>query len=329
MQFVLGIDGGGTGTRATILNEQGQIRGSGVSGPSNYDDVGKAEAQNNLRLAVEMARREAGIGQTSFAAAFLGLAGISSETDRQVIVEMAENLRLAPKDRTGIHHDIRIALEGGLMGRPGIVLIAGTGSSCYGRNASGQEWRSGGWGPLISDEGSGYWFGIQAMKAAVRSYDGRWEKSQLFPVVLERLGLNHIDDILRYLYFRGITRSEIAALGSLVFEAAAEEDEIALDLIEAGATEMAHCVAAVASNIGYLDQPCELALSGGVFQAGEIVVRPLRAAVLQKIPRCEVCMAELPSVIGAGMLALELIGVKLDENQLNNLKEMLKQQNRI
>ena len=319
-RFVLGVDGGGTSTRATIMSEWGEIVGAGVSGPSNYDDVGVEKAQENIAAAVAAARRQAEMPVRPFAAAFLGMAGVASPTDRRIIHQIAQNLRLAPPDFVGVDHDIRIALEGGLLGRSGIVLIAGTGSSCYGRNAEGDEWRSGGWGPLVSDEGSAYWFGVQAMKAAVRAHDGRWQTSSLLPAVMGRLELQHIDDLLRYLYVRGMSRLEIAALGPLIFDAATEGDEVALDLIRLGARQMAACVVAVAQRIGLVRQPGELALTGGVFQAGDIVMEPLYAAVNEQLPQCEIFLAKLSPSLGACLLALKRIGIVLDSNVLSLLQ---------
>jgi N-acetylglucosamine kinase-like BadF-type ATPase len=101
------------------------------------------------------------------------MAGVVSPTDRAIMANIAQSLTLAPADRVGVDHDCRIALAGGLSGRPGMVQIAGTGSSTFGVNASGESWRAGGWGQLISDEGSGYWLGVQAMQTAVRAFDGR------------------------------------------------------------------------------------------------------------------------------------------------------------
>ena len=178
-RYVLGIDGGGTKTQAAIVDETGHVRGVGLGGPSNYDDIGANRARANIAQAVTAACAPAGCEPAPFAAAFLGLAGIVSPADRAVVQGIAADLRLAPLDRVGVDHDCRIALAGGLSGRPGIVLIAGTGSSCYGRNAAGGDWRAGGWGSQIGDEGSGYWLGLHALQSAVRAYDGRGPATRL------------------------------------------------------------------------------------------------------------------------------------------------------
>ena len=318
-RYVLGIDGGGTHTRALIMDESGMICGTAQSGPSNYDDIGIEAASRNIDKAVILARNQAALSPEPFDAAFLGLGGVASAADREILKGIANNLHLAKEPNIGVDHDLRIALSGGLSGRPGIVQIAGTGSSCYGRNAAGENWRSGGWGPLIADEGSGYWLGTKAMKAAASSYDGRTRPTMLVSAVLAHLGLSNMDEIMYRVYNQKMLRSEIALLGPLVIKAAQAGDETSLCIIKEGAEEMADCVLAVARRLNF-EKGCELALTGGVFQAGEIVLSRLRMAVNQRIPQCKMIMAQLPPVIGACLLALELLDIKLPAKRITALE---------
>jgi N-acetylglucosamine kinase-like BadF-type ATPase len=312
-EYVLGVDGGGTKTHVAVVDGGGRVCGTGVSGPSNYDDVGVEVAQANIEQAVQAARHSAGLDETRFAAVFLGMAGVVSPQDRAAIRGIAERLKLAPPERIGIDHDCRIALAGGLSGRPGIVQIAGTGSSCYGRNAAGEDWRSGGWGHLISDEGSGYWLGIQAMRLAAGAFDGRVQPTPLLEAVQQRLDLEHMNDIMHHLYVKEMSRAEIATLAPLVIEAAQAGDAVSLASIRQGTQELADCVLAVAKRLGLAGGPCELALVGGLFQAGDIYVQPFKEAVSERLPGCRVTHAELPPVLGACLLALEMLGVRLDD----------------
>jgi N-acetylglucosamine kinase-like BadF-type ATPase len=107
---------------------------------------------------------------------FFGMAGVVSTADQAIVHDIARSLGLG--GAVQVDHDIRIALAGGLSGRPGIALIAGTGSSCFGINAAGERWQAGGWGHLISDEGSSYWFGWNAIRLAAGACDGRWETTR-------------------------------------------------------------------------------------------------------------------------------------------------------
>lgn len=317
-QHVLGIDGGGTKTLATIVDARGRVLGRGLGGPSNVDDVGAMTASANIAEAVRAARVEAKLEPSPFAAAFLGLAGVVSERDRTLIRGIAESLRLALPEHILIDHDCRIALAGGLSGRPGIVLIAGTGSSCFGMNAAGESWRAGGWGSLISDEGSGYWYGREGLIATVRALDGRGQNTTVTAAMLEKLEVSHADDLLHRLYVTGLSRSEIAALGTLVMAAARAGDSVALDLIEHGTLHLAECVAAVAHKLG-LEATCELVLVGGVFEAGEIILEPLRHALREHMLDCQTTRPELSPSLGACLLALEHLG-ELQPGVLAELK---------
>lgn len=292
MPFYLGIDGGGTRTRAVLVDENGRFQGYGVSGSANYDDVGITVAQANIETAVHAAFHQANQPVQPCAAAFLGLAGIVSENDRAIIHAIAATLNLAPPDKVGVDHDIRIALAGGLSGRPGIALIAGTGSAAYGRNADGETWRAGGWGQLIGDEGSSYWLGVQAMRAAVAANDGRGAKTALKTAVLTHLALTDINDIMHHLYHQGMSRSEIAALAPLVVEAAENGDVAANGLLDKAAHDLALCVTAVATKLHLLEQS-ELVFIGGLLNDTTAVAHRLEKALASQLPTCRLTLAEL------------------------------------
>ena len=100
--YVLGIDGGGTSTRAALVAFDGRVLAVGQSGTSNYDDVGVAVAQQNIDLAVAAAAHTAGVARSDCAAVFLGMAGVTSDTDRAHIRQIAHNLALAPDERIGV-----------------------------------------------------------------------------------------------------------------------------------------------------------------------------------------------------------------------------------
>jgi N-acetylglucosamine kinase-like BadF-type ATPase len=304
--YALGIDGGGTKTQAVIMDGAGEIVGEGFGGVGNYNLVGVEGTRASVADAVAEARQAAGLDKQSFDGVFLGMASVVSPTDRAVIHDIGMSLDLAASDRIGVDHDCRIALAGGLSGRAGIVQICGTGSSTFGINHAGEGWRTGGWGKTISDEGSGYWLGVQAMRSAVRAFDGRDSETLLLPRVLDHLQIDHINDIYQPLYINGLTKTDIAKMAPMVMEAALEGDAKAIWLIEQGTGLMAECVEAAARVLGMTGEPIEVALAGGTFSAGEIFVRPFRQAVEQRLPGSVLVHAEQPPVVGAGILALRM-----------------------
>lgn len=325
MSVHLGIDGGGTNTRAVLVTGRGEVLGIGRGGPTNVNAVGVEAAQVNLGLAVANAQTAAGLdasSQTStsrprFDSAFLGIAGVVSDHDHVLTRDMARALALAPEECIGIDHDCRIALAGGLSGRPGAVLIVGTGSACFGINAQGDTWRAGGWGHLISDEGSGYWLGIQALRVAVSVYDGRMPASSLTERVMARVEIEDMNDLMPHLYVPGLSKAEIAAFAPLVLDAARDGDPAATALLDEGARELAECVGAVARQLDL--GAVELVTVGGLIQGSDLLQARLRAALDARLPGCHIVEPDLPPVLGAALLSLQQAGIAVDDGVLSAL----------
>ena len=319
--FILGVDGGGTSTRAAIVDRNGKLVGMAQAGPSNYDDIGAAAAQQNIDDAIQQARITVGLGQQPFASVYFGMAGVVTEYDRSAIRQIARNLHVADANKIGVDHDCRIALAGGLSGRPGIVLITGTGSSCYGRNADGEEWLSGGWGYLLADEGSGYWLGLQALRTATGVHDGTLPYSALYDVVRSRLNLNELRELMHRLYVQGMSRSEIATFAPLVTESAQQGDGASIRILEQAGNVLAACVFSVAKRLRLTDNGCEILQIGGLVNAGDVYLQPLRSAIRKQVLGARFSSAELPPVLGACVLAMQALGIVIDQKITQTLKE--------
>ena len=321
--YYLGIDGGGTKTQAVILDASGRLVGTGVSGSSNFGYIGVEQTIQNIGEAVTIAANDAGVSSESFASAFLGLAGVVSRADRDIVTGIGKTLKLAPDAFLGVDHDCRVALAGGLGGASGIVQIIGTGTSCFGMNANGERWMAGGWGSLIADEGGGYWMGVQAMKAATEAYDTRGKPTLLKQAVLDSLGISEIGQIMHRVYTQQISVAETAALGRLVIETAREGDQVALAIINAGMKEVARCVEAVANYLAFPQDSLRLTCVGGITQAGDIVMQSLTAAVHQRIPDCQIETPRFTPAIGAGLLAIQQHQGKLSSTVIKHLNASL------
>ncbi len=204
----------------------------------------------------------------------------------QLSASIVRDVALMPHDCIGVDHDLRIALAGGLAGAVGIVLIAGTGSSCYGRNEKGQSWICGGWGHILDDVGSSYWMGLQAMIAAVRDFDGRGDATRLRARVAESLGLTDMRQIMLRVGVEGIARREMAALARLTTQAAAEGDTVACRIVDYGAAELATWslrsstnwtwrIRINADSIGQIP----VTVTGGLTNAGAVFMGPFEKAI--------------------------------------------------
>ena len=145
-----------------------------------------------------------------------------------------------------------------------------------------------------------------ALRAAVRSYDGRGPQSSLEAAVLAHLGIAGLDDLLERLHVQGASRSEIAALAPAVIDAVRAGDEAAGALVTAAAGELADSIRAVAVKLGWQDDPVEVALVGGLFAAGPILREPLTRAVAAQLPAARLVTADAPPPAGACLRARDL-----------------------
>lgn len=323
-RVVIGVDGGGSQLRVALVSETGAVLGVSVSGPGNYHDVGAEAVRANLEEALAHAFAEAGVQRRPAGAAFLGMASVVSDDDQAAILWVARNVRLASDEAIGVDHDLRIAHAGGFAGRPGIVLIVGTGSSCYGRTEGGRTWRAGGWGSRLDDLGSSSYLGLQAMIAAVRAHDGRGEQTVLRERVLETLQLSDINQIMFRVDAERFSRRDTAKLASLVTHAAHEGDTVALRIIERGSDELALMIETVASQLGLGDtpeEPVDITMTGGLLDAGPIITGPLCRAIGRRIPHGRIVDERMPPVFGAALLALERLHGDISEDVRRTLMQ--------
>ena len=167
---VLGVDAGGTHTRALVLAGEGRT-GMGQAGPANWTTLGPERCAHAIAEAAGLALRAAGAPASALARVCVSMAGFYPpwhEAEARAAISAAlpgPSLRLVP--------DLIAAWAGATGGSAGVVLVAGTGAVAYGRDSAGRAARAGGWGPLYGDEGGGYWIGCEALRAVSRALDER------------------------------------------------------------------------------------------------------------------------------------------------------------
>lgn len=313
MALALGVDGGGTQTRCVVLNEQGSVVGVGVSGPSKPDAVEPRLGSQNLQEAIRVACATCG-GTDAIDSVFIGMGGVISPADVQVVRGMLAGLDLRPSIPVNVEVDIRVALAGGTAGQPGIALIVGTGSSCYGRNAVGNAWRSGGWGYIIDDYGSGFYLGQRALEAVVRAADGRNVPTALTKPCMEALGISDLNELMHRIYYPRLDHTGIAALAPIVVQCA-EHDATALDIIRRGCDELALMVEVTTRKLS-LGENVLVVPVGSLGTVNQFYRQALEAAILKRLPQARIRQPIAPAVIGAAFLALQHLGITLSEAEL-------------
>ncbi len=177
-RFVLGIDGGATKTLAAVLDLESGALHVAHGGPSNEDAVGAAAAVRALLGAADEAIASAAITAGELGAAVLAVAG----TDTDSIVE---HLRGERDDGWIVVNDVVAAWATATAAGPGVAAISGTGSNVFGVGPDGRCWRAGGWGHLLGDEGSGYWLGLESIKAVLRDREASGPATALSDIAPE------------------------------------------------------------------------------------------------------------------------------------------------
>jgi N-acetylglucosamine kinase-like BadF-type ATPase len=262
MFHVLGIDAGGTKTVCLLADERGRIVSEARGGGANLQAVGELEVEKVLHEVMEEA-----IGDRDLvpAAICLGIAGVDRPDDSVVVRGIMK--RIGYKARVLVVNDALVALEAGAPGQPGVVIISGTGSIAYGRNAAGEAARSGGWGYVLGDEGSGYWIGRAAIRAVLREADQRGPKTALTPMLLEHFGVARSQGLIHEVYHSPLKPAAIGALAKCVQAAFAEGDQAAIGILRSAADELESSALSVARRLGLIGEPFAFILSGGIFRA--------------------------------------------------------------
>jgi len=310
-RFVMGVDGGATKTLAAVLDLR-TLKGTGErvlhlghGGPSNEDAVGAAAAVQALLGAADQALGRAGIDSGQLGAAVLAIAGTDTE-------DVARNVRAARTDAWLVVNDVVAAWATATGGGPGVAAIAGTGSNVFGVGGEGEDsraWRAGGWGHVLGDEGSGYWLGVQSIRAALRDREASGPATALSDAAVAFFGEASVEAVASSVYSKPLTKGEIAAFAVETAKLAEQGDAVARELYARGASELAEQIVAVIRMTGLSSGGSfPVGLIGSAFKAGPVFVEPLTNAIHECAPRAQVGTVEMAPVGGSLMLAARACG---------------------
>lgn len=317
-RYVLGVDGGATKTLAAVLDLRG-LQGTGEKllhlghgGPSNEDAVGARAAVEALVGAADEALERAGIESADLGAAVLGIAGTDTEDVERIV-------RAAGTDAWIVVNDVVAAWAAATGGGPGVAAIAGTGSNVFGVNLDGGEtrpWRAGGWGHLLGDEGSGYWLGVESIRAGLRDREASGPPTAITEAAPAFFGVASIEAVAAATYSKPLTKGEIAAFAIETARLAEQGDVVACELYERGARELGAQVVAVIEQTGLGDPDASgrmrefpVGLIGSAYKAGPVFVAPLTRAIHERAPGARVGAVEMAPVGGSLLLAARACGM--------------------
>jgi len=316
--MVVGVDAGGTRTRAICISVDGRVWGSGVAGPANHVTGPLSQARRSIGEAIACATAFAGAGRPlPVIAVCIGSAGLEHAGEEREGRSLLDD-QLVRAGRVVLDSDAYVAWAGAFRSRPGVVVIAGTGSMSLGVDANGRRVKVGGWGWRVGDEGSAYAIAVDAIRAALRTLDGRCDAVLLWEE-LERFAEQALTDsagapldadplaVRAWLYGTDRAPADIAAFAPAVERAAAAGCRVARGVLERAGHELA--AAALAVRVQLPDPvPLPVALVGSVLEHNAVVGEAF-ARALQGAPGITAAQpAAYPPCVGAALLALEASG---------------------
>lgn len=296
MPYYIGVDGGGSNLRVVVTNAGLEVLAQQRGETVNPSVVGWQEAATRIQRAILSTVDAVGIRADAIASVGIGVAGAADDYAgpwlRETVTTVLPDVHVAPSS------DIELALVGAHGARYGVLVLAGTGSVALAIDRGGRWKRAGGWGYLLGDEGSGYWLGIEALRAVMQADDGRGTPTLLTPRILDQLDLPDVQAITLWLYRVEAPRTrDVARLAPLVCEVAEAGDEVATAIVNRAGDELALLCRTVILRAGLVAPP--VAFAGGLLEEAT----PVRTRLCDLLGMASPPEPQYPPVVGAALLA--------------------------
>jgi N-acetylglucosamine kinase-like BadF-type ATPase len=293
MKYIIGVDGGGTKTKAVAYSLDDEEIGEGSSG-FGYLLTDFNKAVKNIISAIEQCKNKVNEqhGKWECSCIYLGIAGIDVGDN----VEKVENL-LKEKFNCEVkgYHDSELAHAAVLKGEDGIIVISGTGSVSYGLY-KGKSARTGGWGHILGDEGSGYYIAIEAFKRMTLEEDLGWARSKLTETIISKLNLKNVKDIQGFIY--SANKGEIAAYAPIVEEFAKATEVNSVNILKQAGKELAIMTERLYKKLR-IDEPINIVVRGSILSKVDIVREEFRSCLAMDLNSVNIIAEDISSTKGA------------------------------
>ena len=307
MNYIIGIDGGGTKTHCLITNLDGIVQYECYGGPSNFLVQGTVPVSKTLLSLINECAEKLNISRKEIRIVLLGTAGAGRRSDAERLEQVFLEY-LKKEDITincfRVESDARIALEGAFSGKPGSILIAGTGSIMFGKDAQGNIHRVGGFGRYLGDEGSGYMIGKKGLVAVSKEFDGRGQKTLISELLKEKFKIDSSEILITEIYKNNF---DIASVAPIVIEAAERNDELASKIIEDETDELLLHISTMHRKVN--EKILFTAFIGGIITHKNIYSDTLRKKISEKLPNVVVKDAENSPALGAVLMAKQILKI--------------------
>lgn len=305
--LLMGIDGGQTSVKCAVATLDGKILGQGqgrglihLAAPGGVERFLEAIGEG-----IQATWASAGLAPRPLAALAMGLTGVTSAQTPEA--QQAEALagKLVTTERVLAENDALAALVGAHAGGPGVICIAGTGAITLGQDSSRRQARAGGWGWLLGDEGSAFWIGREALRAAMKAQEGLGPHTGLLPVLQQRFRVDAMIHVKRVVFSAEFGAQGFASLAPLVNDLAASGDVVAAAILRQAGEELSAAVFAVARRLAFGAESIPVAPVGGAFEHFPLL-RQSFSTCLNAGGAFAVVEPSYPPVIGAVFMARAL-----------------------
>jgi len=322
MKYFLGIDVGSSKTHALIVDETGQCVGFGKSAGGNHQGVGYERLTEVLQESFTRAREMGSVDQADIAGAGFGVAGCDFPSDREPHLQAIAALGLScPLE---VVNDGMNGLLAGATRGIGVNVTAGSGTNCRGRGRHGREGRIVGNGTEFGEYGGAIEITEKALEMVNYAWIKRIPPTALTQIYLEATGAKSEIDLMEGLSSRQYHLTPFLAVR--VINAALEGDTAAHDVIHWSGKELGWLAVSVARQIEMENDEVEIIQSGSVFEAGEIITKPMRDIVLKHCPRAKLRRLDGPPAVGAVILGMEQAlfdGYSIRDRMVQTAKEIV------
>lgn len=292
-QFVIGMDGGGTTTNVIVAKTDGSVVKSFQIGSLNINGQARETTETTIKTGLEEITK-LNLELKDCVGICIGAAGTSNADTQNVITQILRNNGVTGVIK--IVGDHETALAGALDGTCGVILIAGTGSICFGVTENGKEYRAGGFGHLIDDAGSAYAIGRDILKAIVRDYDGRGVSTVLTKKTFAQLQCNTVEELITWVYSQNRNKKEIAALAVLLEEGILEGDKVSNAILRDTVMELIELAQAI---LPYFKEDTSFIVSGSVLMKNEEIYRIFCEIIKVEYPKLKIAKMRGTAAEGA------------------------------
>ena len=316
LAVMIGIDGGATNSFGVAVDTGGRVLAKAQSGSLNFFGSSLADSRRALNELVKSLELQLPLG-SQFASIVIGSAALFAEAT----VDQKRGLcqGILPIERTRLVSDCMTAYSGVCLGRPGVLIISGTGSIVLAKSEAGQFFQIGGWGHILGDAGSAYWIAVEAIKAAIAAMETLGPDTSLVSGICRWFEVKELSEIVPSIYRPNYSKEKLAALARYLAEQTGDEDPVFQNICRRAGKELAAQTLAAVRGAGLKLNPLPVYLNGGVLKYNAVARESLIAALQEQMPIKIEPPQSLP-LLGAAALALSEAGIPLNDSLVKALQ---------